>query len=231
MKLPASLAKKLDAASIQFLNQFLRNCPDTLLNKIISKTYPANYTLINTDDSCPFVYILLQGCLQAIEEHSVNEPYYYTEIPSIEIVGDFELFTNSTSRAVTLITLETSLCLIIPASDYLAWIQNDANALYIRTQMLIHQLMTKTRFDRQNLFLNNRSRLLHYLYSECCKTAQKKFPIKIVETRSEIASKLGCSLRTINRIIHSFQQEGLITLKAGKILVSDVQYDLIKEKL
>lgn len=229
MNISLSLTKTLDTEAAGFLKSFLATFPENLAKNIMLKSYPANYTLISTDDTCPFVYILLKGRLQAIEEHSVNEPYNYTELSSIDIVGDFELFIGSNARAVTLITLEKSLCLIIPSAEYLSWIQKDSSALFIRSQMLIRQLMTKTRFDRQNLFLDNRTRLLYYLYSECSKSFAQGFPLKITDTRPDIADKLGCSLRTVNRTISSLHEARLLTLKHGKIVISDEQFKKIKD--
>jgi len=227
MKLPQEYYNKLNTEQLSFLQSFFAKCPDSFSSNIMLMTYPKNHILINTDDECAYVYILLEGRLQAIEERVINAPYSFTEISAIDIVGDFELFTKLSTRIITLTTLEKSLCLVIPASDYLAFIQNDAKALFIRTQMLIKELIAQTKFDRQNLFLDNRTRFLHFLYGECNRKSQDSFPILIKYTRQEIASKLGCSIRTINRIIQGLNAEGLLELKHGKIYIDISQYKTI----
>lgn len=229
--IPTKLATRLTEQQCSFLNCFFAQCNESFFSNVILKTYPANHTLMVTDDTCSYVYILLKGRLQAIEERVVNEPYSFTELSAIEIVGDFELFTRSASRIVTLTTLEKSLFLVIPSTDYIAWIKNDANALFIRTKMLIRQIVAQTQFDRQNFFLDNHTRLLYFLLSECNHAADAEFPIKIKYTRPEIASKLGCSSRTINRAISALQEERLLTVKHGKIHVSTAQYAHMKEVL
>lgn len=229
--IPTKLATQLTEQQFSFLKCFFAQCNESFFSNVMLKTYPANHTLMDTDDTCSYVYILLKGRLQAIEERVVNEPYNFTELSAIEIVGDFELFTRSASRIVTLTTLEKSLFLVIPATDYIAWIKNDANALFIRTKMLIRQIVAQTQFDRQNFFLDNHTRLLYFLLSECNHAADAEFPIKIQYTRPEISNKLGCSIRTANRAISALQKENLITIKQGKIHVSADQYYLIKEAL
>lgn len=229
MIFPEKFHKLLSADQLSFLESFLARVPESLGNSIILQTYPENYTLMSTDDSCTYVYILLQGRLQAIEEHVANEPYSFTEISAIEIVGDFELFTQKPGRSVTLTTLEKSLCLIIPAPDYLAWIRQDAGALFIRTQMLIRQLVAQTQFERQNFFLDNKSRLLHFLYGECNKLATPDFPLVIKYTRAEISSKLGCSVRTVNRTVQALEQRSLLTMRRGKIMITLEQKNLIQK--
>lgn len=222
--IPDKISRRLNAHQREFIKKFFSQCPELISSRIILKTYPANHTLISADDSCPYVYVLLEGRLQAIEEHVINEPYNFTEIKAIEIVGDFELFTKSATRIITLTTLEKSLFLIMSATDYISWIQKDANALYIRTQMLIHQLVSQAQFDRRNFFLDNRTRFFHFLVNEYNQVSSGTSTVKIRYTRPEIANKLGCSVRTVNRIIMELQAEGFIDLEHGKILINHNQY-------
>ncbi len=227
--LPAKIADSLTKQQITFLEQFFSRCQESFFSNVMLKTYPANHTLIDTNDTCSYVYILLKGRLQAIEESVVDEPYSFTEIHAIEIVGDFELFTKTPSRIITLTTLEKSLFLIIPAIDYISWLKNDTNALFIRTQMLIRQIVSQTKYDRHNFFLDNRTRLLYFLFKECNTAANSAFPVKISFTRQEISNRLGCSLRTVNRAISALQKENILSLRHGKIYISSEQYQFIRK--
>lgn len=222
--IPEKIYTRLNHQQREFTDKFFSQCPELISSRIMLKTYPANHTLISADDSCPYVYILLEGRLQAIEEHVINEPYNFTEIKAIEIVGDFELFTKSATRIITLTTLEKSIFLIMSAADYISWIQKDANALYIRTQMLIRQLVSQAQYDRRNFFLDNRTRFFHFLINEYNRVSGGTSTVKIQYTRPEIANKLGCSVRTVNRIITDLQTEGFIELEHGKILISHNHY-------
>ena len=113
--------------------------------------------------------------------------------------------------------------MVIPGNAYLSWIRNDANALFIRTQMLILQMTAQTQFERQNFFLDNRTRFLHFLHSECNRQPGRTDPLLIRSTHTEIAGKLGCSGRTVSRLIRELEEEGLITLEKGKIQISKEQ--------
>lgn len=225
---PKNLSKKLTTEQMDFMNSFFKNAPDTLFHRALLQTYSRNHTLIHSEDTCSNVYILLKGRLQAIEETVVNEPFSFTELPSIEIVGDFELFTQSTSRIITLTTLESSLCLVIPSGDYISWIKKDAEALHIRIQMLIRQLISQTKSTHHSLFLDNKMRLLHFIFSEYNKHKDHNL-LLITYTRSEIASRLGCSLRTVNRNIADLNKEKLITLHHGKIQIEYHQFLQIEQ--
>ena len=231
MAVPKKFHKRLSTEQLSFLETFLAKAPATLCGSILLQTYPKNHTLMSAGDGCVYVYILLCGRLQAIEERVANEPYSFTEISPIEIVGDFELFTKEAVRAVTLTTLEPSVCLAIPAADYLAWIRQDADALFIRTGMLIRQLAAQTRLERQNLFLDNKTRLLHFLYAECRKKDAPDFPLTIKYTRPEMAGKLGCSVRTVNRTIQALEQRSLLSLRRGKVVITTEQKNRIQASM
>lgn len=228
--LPSQLSIQLTKSQLSFLENFFSTANQTFFRQLILKTYPANHLLIDTADPCTYVYILLSGRLQAIEEQFVTEPYYFTELSAIEIVGDFELFTSSANRAITLTTMEESLVLIIPSALYLSWIRHDSHALFIRMQMLIRQFMSQSQSERYNLFQDTKSRLIYFLSQECQKQ-KLNFPIKIHYTRPVIASKLGCSVRTINRTIHSLEKQKILTLIHGKIYISAQQLEKLQELL
>ena len=229
MKIPSRLETKLDQAQLAFFEAFFQNCPQTLIDHIIYKAYPPDHTLMYTDDSCSFVYILLSGRIQAMEEKAAEFAYRFTEIPAIEILGDYELFTDIANRIVTLTTSEPSTCLIIPSVDYFAWIKKDAAALFIRTQMLIKQLSMQTRLERQLLFMDNGCRMLHLLSDEYSRQEQPQLILPY--TRAQIASRLGCSVRTVNRAVLQLQTEGAVSLVRGKIQISEGQFEIIQERI
>lgn len=77
------LFQGLTQAQTSFLQSFFLECPEALGSCLMLKAYPKNHTLINTNDACAHVYILLSGRLQAIEERVACEPYRFTEIPAI----------------------------------------------------------------------------------------------------------------------------------------------------
>ena len=219
MKLASKIKEKLNTTQILFLENFFLSCPENMASCIYLKSFSANQILINTDDFCSNVYILLKGRLQAIEEHISDKDFRFLDLNAIDLVGDYELFAQRPARLVTLITLEPSLCLVIPASDYLHWIKYDAHTLYIRLQMLMCQLIAQTQSERKEYFMDNKTRLLHIFYNEYIKAAPAS-EITILKTRNMLASHIGCSVRTVNRIIGSLKLEHCISLKHGKIHIS-----------
>ena len=53
---------------IAFLECYLTKCNESFFTNAMIKSYPANHVLMDTNNSCSYVYILLKGHLQAIED-------------------------------------------------------------------------------------------------------------------------------------------------------------------
>ena len=202
------------------------------------RSYKKDSRLVAAGDSCAHVYILLKGRLEAVEEHVANIPYHFTEIRALDIVGDYEFFTEKQPRLVTLATPEDSLCLVIPAIEYMTWLRKDPHALFLRSRMIISQLVVQSQFQRQNLFADNRTRMLVFLREQVTQAVNDSmhnengtgntktrsvYPIRIPFTRPEIAAHLGCSVRTVNRTVQELAKENMIYLNKGKIFISEPQ--------
>lgn len=221
-----------------FLENFFKFAPPYIQTVLMLRSYKKDSRLVAAGDSCAHVYILLKGRLEAVEEHVANIPYHFTEIRALDIVGDYEFFTEKQPRLVTLTTLEDSLCLVIPAIEYMTWLRKDPHALFLRSRMIISQLVIQAQFQRQNLFADNRTRMLVFLREQVTQAvndnthiesnagnAKSKsiYPIRIPFTRPEIAAHLGCSVRTVNRTVQELTEENMIYLNKGKIFISESQ--------
>ena len=144
------------------LKQLFANCPVEVLQQMQLIRLRKNQNLISTYQTSNPVFVLLDGRLQAIEERVVDIPYSFTELHPVDIVGDYELFTGMEGHYVTLKTMEASCCARLSAASYLHWMKSDANALFLRTQMLMKELSVQTQLQRQYLFI------AHACFCFCC---------------------------------------------------------------
>lgn len=221
-----------------FLEDFFQFAPTYIQPVLMLHSYKKDSRLVAAGDNCAHVYILLKGRLEAVEEHVADAPYHFTEIRALDVVGDYEFFTEKQPRLVTLTTLEDSLCLVIPAAEYMTWLQSDSHALFLRSRMIISQLVAQAQFQRQNLFADNRTRMLVFLKEQVTQAVNDSahnennagntrsgsiYPIRIPFTRPEIAAHLGCSVRTVNRTVQELVDENIIYLNKGKIWISEKQ--------
>lgn len=212
-----------------FLEDFFKFSPSYIQPVLMLRSYKKGSRLVAAGDSSAHVYILLKGRLEAVEEHVSDAPYHFTEIKALDIVGDYEFFTGKLMRLVTVTTLEDSLCLVIPAAEYMTWLRSDSHALFLRSRMIISQLVAQAQFQRQNLFSDNHTRMLYFLKEQITQAVNDNtntgsvYPIRISFTRPEIAAHLGCSVRTVNRTVQELEAENRISLRKGKIYINEQQ--------
>lgn len=213
----------------RFLRTFFGNCPEYYSDMIVFKNYPKDRTIICMDDEdCSYVYILLDGMMQAIEEKAETLNCNLTEIKGISIIGDHELFAPGSGKMIFLKTLEESKCLIIPAKAYIAWIQSDTEALKIRMQMLLEEFLNQTTCVYQEISFTNQERFLLFLVHECTGNDGQNDVVTVSRTHQEIAERLRCSRRTVNRMIDELSRKGIVSLYRGKMQLSIGQCDQIK---
>lgn len=230
MTLPNHFMTLIPSEHVAYLKKLFSQCPQVVLESISINHYKEHHNLISTYQNSTYVFILLKGRLQAIEERVVDIPYSFTELTPFDIVGDYELFTDAEGHYVTLKTMEPSICLQIPSSMYLYWIKHDVNALFMRTQMLMKELSIQTQQQRQYLFMDNRTKLLIYIQGIYKK--HDTSPICIVQaTREKIAGQIGCSIRTLNRIILTLSKEHLLHVIHGKLHITQEQRIQIQKEI
>ncbi|OCN06269.1 hypothetical protein A4S06_00710 [Erysipelotrichaceae bacterium MTC7] len=205
-----------------FLSTFLEHCPKQILMRMDIVHYPKGHIIMHTGDPNKDVFILIKGGIEGVDESVPTIPYTFSDLRPIDVLGDYELFSNVATRYVSLRTTTETTCLRLNAQDYLSWMKTDIHALFMRMGMLMLVLGQETQFHRQFLFLDNETRLLLFLLEQVQKKA-KQFPYKIDASREQIASRIASSIRTLNRTLSKLEDMNMISRSHGKIIISKNQ--------
>lgn len=220
---------KLTKENYIVLKDFFKYCPKDILNDVIEVNFKKNMILLKAKEKIQHIYIILRGSVDAIEEQAKELPYSFATMVPIEIVGDYEVISQQQHAVVSLQATKDCLCLSIPANTYIEWLQKDANASYMRMRMLVLTLSYQTQIQRSYLSLNSQERFIHFLCDEYDKQLNpNRFTLPF--TREYIASYIGCSVRTLNRVILELESDGLISRKGGKINISKEHYKVLNER-
>lgn len=210
----------------KFIREFLKNAPEDLQHSMAAFSCEKGKNLILADDTAGSIYILLKGCLKAIDEHGKNGLYPFTEIYAPDIVGDFELFSGKMERMVTLKAMTRCEGICMSIKDYQRWIRQDANALYIRLQLLMCMMTDQSQNDRKRFLITNEERIILFLAEECEK--QSRDLVQISYTHTDLADHVGCSLRTVNRVVKKLEQDGMFHRVHGKICLNREEQERIR---
>lgn len=207
------------------MEEFFSNCPELIRNYLTLETLSPGTLIIETDAPCSTVFILLSGKLHAIEEKAGEMPYSFYDLVPFDIVGDYELFSGDTKNYVSVRAWETSVCLTLPAPFYLSWISTDSAALFFRTRLLMRQLSRQLKVSRSLLLMDHEMRCIHLICQEACSAPASEAVCSLKLNRELLATKTGCSLRTLHRILKGLEARSLLTLTGGRIQITKRQLE------
>ena len=210
-----------------FISTIFKNCPPSTQAKMEIIHYDKHQAIMETGDTNTYVYFLLKGKVAIVDEKVPSIPFTFGEYKAIDVLGDYELFSNVSGRFVSLRAIVPCICIRIHSGDYMNWIKSDVNALFIRVNMIMSVLSRETQFMRQFIFLDIETRIIIYFYEEYLKLELPR-SIKINATREEIAGKMACSVRTLNRSLQKIEKSGFITRERGKIYITIHQFKKIE---
>lgn len=183
---------------------------------------------VSSDDSCDAIWILISGNVRAMEEQMSGEIYVFSEFQAPYLFGEMEGLADSPSYKATLVASTDCQFIIWPMESYLNWLQNDSQALFLRTRTIMNSILEQAKNARTYLFLDGMERLMLYM-TKYYREHAKDETCTIQTKRQQIADQTGFSLKTVNRSIKELADNGLITKKGREIVISEKQYKQLLE--
>ncbi len=215
----------------QTISNIFENAPAYIMERSTIKTLQPGQTLITADQKADRVFIHLSGKLLGVDTFEPDIIYNFIELQPVDIIGEFEAFSNKTNFQINIKAKTKAVLLAIASKDFLDWMQSDIKALNIITRLLALKLSNELKANRGYLFLNSYDRLLLYFYHHCNNQQQGEEAIIIHKKHSELGDEIGFSEKTVNRSILKLVDKGLITSGRNTIKISPKQFELIKETL
>ena len=213
----------------KFFENFLSRLPDEMFSYLRIKKFQPQDRIISSAVRSEVVYFLMKGRVYAIDERIQNQQYVFTELHPVEIIGDFELFSEMKDSYATIVAADDCECISIPANMYLKWISQNAQPLFYRTKLLMKLLGNQTASGRQYFYMDYEPRCISILLQHA--VLDKSGVARINITREELSGKIGCSIRTCHRIIRELTEKEWISISHGKISVDSQQLIWLKRYL
>ena len=214
----------------QYLTDLLKYMPEAIAKELAFVEVKKNENIIVAGSKCDTVYFLVKGEVTGIEHHERGRIYSFLDFTEVFILGDFELFAGESEYSATIRAQKDCKVLKLSANSYLRWIQHDENALYLRLNNILQCLMFERKHERGNLFMGSKERLADFilkLYEKGFKSHSGQCKVEL--TQAELADKIGCNIRSVQRSIAALEKESLISNSGGKITVSYEQYQMLQQ--
>lgn len=131
------ILSRLEQGKYKYLSELFRYVPNDVVKSISYKEIDKNQYLIQAENPCDMVYIILSGNVIGVGYPKTGQAYCFMDFTQTHIVGDFEVFANVSQYTSSVKTVDVCKVLVIPATYYLEWIKHDENAMYLRLQNIM----------------------------------------------------------------------------------------------
>lgn len=209
-----------------YMNLLFQNCTEEVKYYMTLMEVDPDTALIEAGDKCSNIYIILSGKVTGIEWPINEKEYSFKDFGPGDFFGEIECFADLTNYRISVVTVTSCRVLVIPAPFYMAWIQNDVEALYSRAKVNMRRLITQTTDARRYLFLEAKERLILHLIRKYEQRSSSRYAcdLTLAQTRAQLSEEIGFSVKTLNRNIKLLEEMNMIQLHHGKIVISETGY-------
>jgi CRP/FNR family transcriptional regulator len=194
---------------------------EALANKVDTVSWEPGTTVFSEGDGGDWCYVIDKGFVKLTRRLVDGSPITLAQVGQGGIVGELALFASD-RRSATMVTLEPTTAVAISREDLLAILETNARAAI---SMAIHVADLLQRAD-ERLFATSTStvngRILSTLLAQV-EARQARHPgeenVELVGSPTDLARLAGTPRDAATRLLHWLENEGIITLKRGRIIV------------
>lgn len=185
--------------------------------------------IFNEGEKCYFYYQLVEGRINWINYDYDGRVYIQYIVQKGECFGELPLFDEDLYAATS--TAETdSIILQLPKITFHELLKDRIDIVFAFTKLLAQRVRYKF-FILKGMASNNPEyqimELFHY-YKSKNKHNIAQEPFKIDLTRQQIAGITGLRVETVIRTIKKLENNGILTIKKGKVYLPNIDTNHIK---
>lgn len=189
----------------------------------ITNAYPKGAILFVEGQPSNGVYMLCQGRVKLSTCSRDGKVIILRVAEAGEVLG-LSAAVSDSNYEVTAEVIETCQVNFVRKSDFLRFLQQNAEACFSAMKQLSHKYH-KAYFQIRSFGLSNfAADKLAKLLLEWCKENRNgggSVHLKISYTHEELAEMIGTSRETVTRILKNFRDRNLIALKGSNLIIHD----------
>ncbi len=207
----------------QLLEQIFEKDTEAILKNARIQELTRGKKFVIQKDPLQAIYILVSGTVSVLEEYTDGNAYVFQENTAPTIFGEMESFAGMDCYIASLIAKTDCTFLVISKADYMHFMNMHKELYLKRLREDLSSVLQRGHKDRWTLQLQGVERIRLYLIRNYKKTGINQ-PYELLTTRQSIADETGLSLKTVQRAIKELKEQGDLTTKGHKILISEQQY-------
>ena len=214
------------------LETYFEHIPEDIKNNYTIRVYPPGTIIHQKDFKLEKFGIIAKGEHRVINEFQNGNVFMIEKNEPIDFVGEVTILAGMEKTSVTIETLTETTVIYFSRKDFERWIEEDIHFLRLVSHKVAYKLYRSSYNRGARLFYPPNFILLDYILKQAAQLGiKRKQEITIQKTRQELYEECGITVKTLNRTISKLKEDGLISMKKGKINMNQEQYELAKEKI
>lgn len=220
--------KSVDRSRQEQFVEYFKTAPLWLLESFQIEEMEKNTVFIRENDPVDYVYFVGKGIIEAIDYRFYGITYEFMRFDKVYAMGGMEFIMDLDTYKTTLRTVTRCTMVKLTRTAFEKWMRSDIQALKHEARLMGEYLLEQGRKGRALLFLQGSDRLA-MLFVERYERYAKNGVLQVRGGQQSLSNATGLCLKTINRAIKKFAEQGLITKESTRISVDAQQYGKLKE--
>ena len=206
------------------LEEYTRYMPEELWQRCSIRVYPPGTIIHQKDYKLEYFGLIAKGEHRVINEFQNGNVYMIEKNEPIDFVGEVTILAGMEKTSVTIETLTETTVAFFSRKDFEDWISKDIHFLRLVAHKVAYKLYRSSYNRGARLFYPPHFILLDYILKAAAMDIEKNHEIILPKTRQALYEECGITVKTINRTVKKLKDEGLISLRKGKISMTSEQY-------
>ena len=194
---------------------------DALISVARTVKLAARAQLFHKGDQGTQVYVVIHGTLKALTTSEEGDDVVFSILGEGEVFGEVALLGRP-QRTATVTTITACELLVIDRRDFLAFLRSHPEAAIELLSVLAERLTRVSELVEDTLFLNLPVRLAKKLVHLARRHGERvadgvKIDLKL--SQEEWGDLVGATRESINKLLRSWTETGLITLEHGYVVI------------
>lgn len=214
------------------LAPYFEHMPEELHNRYTIRVYPPGTIIHQKDYKLEKFGIIAKGEHRVINEFQNGNVFMIEKNKPIDFVGEVTILAGMEKTSVTIETLTETTVVYFSRKDFEDWIVKDIQLLRLVAHKIAYKLYRSSYNRGARLFYPPNFLLLDYILKQAAHLGiERKKEIIIQKTRQELYEECGITVKTLGRTISKLKEDGVISLKKGKIAMTLEQYHLAQKTI
>ncbi|PNV63282.1 Crp/Fnr family transcriptional regulator [Clostridium sp. chh4-2] len=211
---------------------YIRNMPEEIKKRYTIKKFPPGHIIHQKHFALDYFGIVCNGDHRVINEFENGNVFMIEKNEPIDFVGEVTILAGMAETSVTIETITECTILMISRKDFESWIEQDIHFLRLVAQKVAFKLYRSSYTNGAKLFYPPNFLLLDYLLKYAKeKGIEGEKQVVVTKTRQELNEELGMTVKTINRTIGKLKEDGLVSMRKGKMVMDLEQYERGKKEI